>query len=40
VLGAGQVALESVAAVACWVLGAEGLEPPVDLGLDQLGVLQ
>jgi hypothetical protein len=40
VLGAREVALESVAAVAGGVLGAERLKPPFDLGLDQLGVLQ
>ena len=40
VLRAREVALEPVAAVAGGVLGAERLEPPVDLGLDQLGVLQ
>ena len=39
-LRAGQVALEAVAAVAGWVLSAERLKPPVDLGLDQLGILQ
>ena len=35
-----KVALEPVAAVAGWVLGAECLKAPLDLGLDQLGVLQ
>ena len=39
-LHASQVALEPVAAVAGWVLGAERPKPPVDLGLDQLGILQ
>jgi hypothetical protein len=37
VLRAEEVALEAFAAVACWVLGAERLQPPLDLGLDQLG---
>ncbi|MBV8712304.1 MAG: hypothetical protein JOY56_11030 [Solirubrobacterales bacterium] len=36
VLHAGQVALQSFAAAGGGVLGAEGLEPLVDLGLDQL----
>ena len=40
VLRAGEVALEAVAAAGGGVLGAERLEPPVDLGLDQLGVLE
>jgi hypothetical protein len=35
-----KVTLEPVAAVAGWVLGAERLKAPLDLGLDQLGVLQ
>ena len=40
VLRAGEVALQSVAAAGGGVLGAERLEPPFDLGLDQLGVLE
>ena len=32
--------MEAVAAAGGRVLAAERLEPPVDLGLDQLGVLQ
>jgi hypothetical protein len=40
VLGAREVALQRFAAVAGWVLGAERRKPPLDLGLDQLGVLQ
>ena len=32
--------METFAAVASWMLGAERLKPPVDLGLDQLGVLE
>jgi hypothetical protein len=40
ILRTGQVALEPVAAAGSGVLAAERLEPPVDLGLDQLGVLQ
>ena len=39
-LGTGEVALEAVAAAGGGVLVAERLEPPVDLGLDQLGVLE
>jgi hypothetical protein len=39
-LRAGEVALEAVAAVAGRMLGAERLEPPLDLCLDQLGVLK
>ena len=39
ILGTGQVALEPVAAAGGGVLAAERLEPPVDLGLDQLRVL-
>ena len=40
VLGTGEVALEPVAAAGGGVLAAERLEPPVDLGLDQLRVLE
>ena len=40
VLRARQVALQSVAAAGGGVLGAERLEPQVDLGLDQLGILE
>jgi len=40
ILRADEVALEAFAAVAGWVLGAEGCEPPLDLGLNQLGVLK
>ena len=40
VLRARVVALEPFAAVAGWVLGTERREPSLDLGLDQLGVLQ
>ena len=40
ILRTGQVALEPVAAAGSGVLAAERLEPPVDLGFDQLRVLQ
>ena len=40
VLSAGEVALKTVSTMAGWVLGAEGGKPALDLGLDQLGVLQ
>ena len=40
VLRAREVALEAFAAVAGWVLGTERLNPPLDLGLNQLGVLE
>jgi hypothetical protein len=40
VVRAREVALQAFAAVAGGVLGAERLKPPLDLGLDQLGVLQ
>ena len=39
-LGAGEVALERVAASAGGVLGAQRLEPPVDLRLDQCRVVE
>jgi hypothetical protein len=37
---AGEVPPECVTACRGWVRGAEGLEPPVDLGLDQCRVVQ
>ena len=40
VLRAAEVALETVSAVAGWVLSAQRLKPALDLGLDQLGVLE
>ena len=40
VLRAGEVALEPFASVAGWVLGVKGMKPPLDLGLDQRGVLK
>ena len=39
-LGAGEVALERVAAYAGGVCGAQRLEPPVDLRLDQCRVVE
>jgi len=40
VLGAREVAFQALAAVASGVLGAQRREPPLDLGLDQLWVLE